>query len=522
MMNGARKREKGLAGLKHDSTASLHCIISSKPAEEHTKGAALMCHLERFPDVEADEVTVDEVLHNSRCFPIQFPVHTNRLESLLKINPFKNELRKQGKVFSREVLGRYINSSYPVIHETLLPLLPVFLEHKVDWGGEVERELYERLTVYELVEKLIKQRPVVFINPWDHYLLLDGAPGFGDFELVGKDSNPKKHLSLEQFNSYDEMRLAAFISFSSMSPFINDGGRNNCGEIGNGATHELEGTIIGQVGARFEKEGFMDWQDCVVKQQQNTPENGYGKDNKSPRSGLLQAWAKLWGRDYLPTFDEVKNSPENYEYIQLKDAYLDKQVYKARMQMLAEIMLIDASNRAKEANKLAYIHVSGIGLNEWMISATQNKLYVDAWSQAIQAMPLNVTDKINCINFSDIPVSRIHGTKSGEKFPNTEIVVKFSKRQLLERVPKDCILVCNYPADSNSMPGNEFWLGSLSTAGGPAAACSTSIAELHNPLINPRMAARHLRIASRTHGIVSVRRYIESLKQNTAGTSQKP
>ncbi|KAF2359504.1 Protein of unknown function DUF4804 [Trinorchestia longiramus] len=516
-MRGARAREKGLAALKRDSTASLH-NVNFKPTED-SSSAAQLSHLDSFKGGEGEDVTVEEVLHNSRRFPIQFPVHTNRLENLLHINPFKSELRKQGKVFTKEILCRYINSSYPLVHERFLPLLPAFLQYKVDWGEEVERELYEKLSVLELVEKLIRQRPVVFINSWDHHLLLDGAPGFGDFEFVGKDTNPKKDMSLDQFNSYDEMRLAALISFSSMSPFINDGSRNNCGVVGNGVTHELDGAIIGQVGARFEKEGFMDWHDCIVKEHQNTVENGYGKDSKSPRAKLMLAWAKLWGREYLPTFEEVKSAPENYEYIHIKDAYLDKQVYKARMQLLAEIMLIDASKRVREANRAAYLHVSGIGLNEWMISPLQNKLYVDAWSQAIQAMPLNVTSNIACINFSDIPVSRIHGVRSGEKFPHTNITVKFTKRQLLERVPKGCLLVCNYSADANAMPGNEFWMGSLSTAGGPAAACASSIAELHNPLINPRMGARHMRIASRTEGVVSVSEFMESQRQGAAAAS---
>ena len=292
------------------------------------------------------------------------------------------------------------------------------------------------------------------MNSWDHYLLLDGTPGFGGFENVGRDDNPKPELSLSKFNSYDEMRLAALVSLSTMAPLVNDGGKNNCGVIGNGVTHELDGAILGQVGARFEKEGYMDWVDCIVKRNQNTEENGYGKGNKHPKSKFLQAWANVWGLDHLPLFEDVKLNPENYEYIHVKDAYLNKRVYKARIQMLAEVMLIEASNRAKTANRKAYVHVSGLGLSAWMISQIQTRLFIESWADAIHHMPLNVTDNIACINFSCIPTTRIQGVKSGDKFPSTDITIRFTKRDMLERVPRGCLLVCNYSADSNSYPGN--------------------------------------------------------------------
>ena len=60
--------------------------------------------------------------------------------------------------------------------------------------------------------------------------------------------------------------------------------------------------------------------------------------------------------------------------------------------------------------------------------------------------------------------------------------------------------------------GNEFWMGSLTSSGAAAAACSSSIAELHNPQINPRVDAKYLRVASRTEGIIHLKQYMKSLK----------
>jgi len=59
--------------------------------------------------------------------------------------------------------------------------------------------------------------------------------------------------------------------------FINDGSRSNIGH--RREEHEEQGVFVGLVGARFERQGKMEWQHIMITERQNTLENGYGKQD---------------------------------------------------------------------------------------------------------------------------------------------------------------------------------------------------------------------------------------------------
>ena len=362
------------------------------------------------------------------------------------------------------------------------------------------------MTLIAFVERLIKQRPMSFLGANDQYYL--PAPtfkhGYGGFERIGT-SQEVRPLLLEDYLSYDEMRIAALVCISSWSMFVNNGRRKNYGVRDKDGSFQATGVICGQIGCRLKKEGVMEYLDCVVTREENVPEKGFGERNEKHVNSV---WSSLWGH-HLPTYGEATEISKQqrdatvqpsdgiqFEYMSIgKDLLFNVSVFKMRILITAEVLMCEAATRAAVAGKKAYIHVVGLGLGVWRASKQQDGWFVEAWGDALRSIAN--TDNIAHIDFSYIDSYSIHGIKNGEKFPKTNIEIHFSNRNLHDKVPDDCILVCNYAWDGNSLPGNEFWLGKMCSTGDSAAACSSAIAEIHNHFINPVVCADSLRVATK-------------------------
>lgn len=74
------------------------------------------------------------------------------------------------------------------------------------------------------------------------------------------------------------------------------------------------------------------------------------------------------------------------------------------------------------------------------------------------------------------------------------------------------LLVVSYAWDGNALPGNEYWVGMLSSTGDSATAAASQIAELHNPHINDMVCADNLMIATLNTGILPIAEYINQMK----------
>ncbi|KAI0427187.1 hypothetical protein F5Y09DRAFT_38224 [Xylaria sp. FL1042] len=353
-----------------------------------------------------------------------------------------------------------------VVHSRFPRLVQRFLEHKKLHGSSVEKAFYHvGLTWQQQIARLVEKRSLVFMNGSDLTVLRSGqriGSAYMEWDRVGtEEEKHNKHLFLKDYLSYDEIMLSSLIGVSGPSFFINDGRRDNIGLPGKVGEFEPRGVIIGLVGARFERKDRMD--SAFVSQDDGNP---------IQHPELRDMFFDFFGQRRNPalTFDDA--------------------VYKARIHVTADILFLDASQRAKAAGKKAYVYVVGLGLGVWAWHGSDNQslLYVEAFIESLNQLGDSLSH-IGIVEFAWI--KEVLGFKQRSMTfgaSQTVIDVKFSRRNPAEKLrgaDENHLLVLSYAWDGNAFPGNEYWLGSLSATGDPAAACMSTISELHNPIVNP-------------------------------------
>ncbi|KAI8946828.1 hypothetical protein F4801DRAFT_39360 [Xylaria longipes] len=357
-----------------------------------------------------------------------------------------------------------------VVHGRFPVLVQQFLAHKRLHGSSAERALYHaRWTWQQQVSRLVEKRALVFLGRGDFTVLRNGEQiggAYREWDRVGTEEERfNRHLFLRDYLSYDEIMLSSLIGVSGPSFFINDGRRDNMGRPGRVGEFEPRGIIVGLVGARFERDDRMD-SAYVIKSVRNARQH----------PELRDIFFEFFGRNRNPALN------------------FDAVVYKARIRITADILFIEASRRAKDMGKKAYVYVVGLGLGVWASDPNQTKFYVQAFLASLADLGDDLSH-IGTVEFAYIDEA-VLGFKS-QSFvlgpSRTAIDVRCSRRNpaaKLRGVDANHLLVLSYAWDGNSFPGNEFWIGSLAATGDPAAACMSNIGELHNPMINPGLLNR--------------------------------
>jgi hypothetical protein len=361
------------------------------------------------------------------------------------------------KNFDPHVIQSDAANTRIVVHHDFPKLVVQFLEYKRTHGSEHEKSLYSRINTWEEeVSRLITKRPLAFLNGNDLTILRDGTTiedGTTEWDRNGTDTQEKnKFLTLDKYLSYDEIMLSSLIGVSGSSYFINDGNRYNRGKPGDAGTFQERGIIVGLVGARFERRDRMD--------------------------SIFVLASKSMHQD-----PKVTTLFESFFGVQKSGlAPFDKYVYMARIRITAEMFLLEANERAKEKNQKAHAYVVGLGLGVWQYDPDQPSFYIESFAAVLDALSL---PHISTLEFAWIdmpPKSAKYITTIAQK---QGIKVIFSRRSPAEKLNTDELLVLSYAWDGNAFPGNEYWMGSLCGSGDPAAACMSTIPELHNPLVNP-------------------------------------
>lgn len=363
-----------------------------------------------------------------------------------------------------------------VVHERFPALVDAFLEYKRKYGSQYEQTLYANMNYPSLTRRLIEKRPLVFMGPADFTVLRDGSrlgstENYKERDDVGTDEQGQnRYLKLHEYLSYDEIMLGSLIGVSGQSHFWNDGGRYNQGRPGQQGMFEERGVIIGLVGPRFERPGRMDSVFCLSPERQRAlvgtgPEKGMDER-------LQDIFRKFFEERHEPIFD--------------RDG-LDWAMYRARIRLTADILLLEADRRAKAAKRPAHVYVIGLGLGVWSMDQEQPRHFVDAFQHSTIACLAGRKHCIRVIEFAYItvpPATQQAAELTGQRL-EPPVMLLFSNRNPAEKLETDDLLVLSYAWDGNAFPGNEYWCGSLSGSGDPAAACMSTISELHNPIVNP-------------------------------------
>ncbi|XP_072742639.1 uncharacterized protein [Anoplolepis gracilipes] len=448
--------------------------------------------------------SVTELIKRSDAFPVKFPISTMRCASL----------RDRG--ISSDTIELNANSTYPLIHEAMLPLIAAWLKHKRLYGSAVEKALYKDMNLIQFIHRLLEKRAVYFYGPNDRWKLIDNKTGVDGWETVGT-SNEKEPLVLTKCLSYDEIKLSAMMVVSSHTEFINDGSRKNRGIVSSDPDAvQPRGVIMGVVGTRlFGKPRLMECQDILITTVQNNMDNGYGPGidgTSEEKRGMRVLWAKLYGVDYHPVYEEtVKRvkSKDNRRYLSLtSQTIFDIENYMKRTLLSVEIILLEANTRAEKQNTTAFLHVVGFGLGVWKIIQDQELYFLKTFEIAIKKMNKKLKH-VSDVMFSYFRQQKCGDAGNGDYLGN--IKIHFAMREphsrLFRSADANKLLIVTYAWDGNALPGNEFWNGYLESSGDPAAACSSQITELHNSRINPRACGASLHVASAEHGILHISDY---------------
>ncbi len=470
-----------------------HYRFSSRPPESNH----LQSRVGTLPFIPANEAaqvppsstlqtTFQELVHNTQSFESyrRIPTTDNRIETLIS----------QGIALEHEIVAQ-ANQTRPILHENVVQLMEDFLHYKKQLGSPIEQALYSTMDVQAFIDRLLVKRPLAFLLPSDSYLLRDGrSRGYGQFETIGTEAE-QAPLTLNDYLSYDEMQLSAFLAVSTPTYFINNGNRHNRGIASSSQLHEKSGVYVGLVGARFEREEKMEWQHMLITAAQNTKDNGYGIQNVA--HPYLKLWSAFYGHPF-PTFEEAQNDTTgNFLRID-QNTYLNIAIYKERMRLVIEPFLIEANQRASDRGKTAYVHTVGLGLGVWQISPRQAEFMLEVYADVLSKHHLPF---ISDLNFSWFPEGLTCGGVNHLEIFETglnKVRIHFSKRNPADKLSEqdtEKLIVASYAWDSNSYPGNEYWNGQLTASGDPAAACCSTIPQLQNPLINTSLTSKKLFIS---------------------------
>ena len=247
----------------------------------------------------------------------------------------------------------------PFVSKELWNLMGAFMEFMSslpDQEGSNYRTVYKGMSPADLVKRLVKKRPVVFYSKYDKNVLRFGPPkllpGKGKWENVAKslDKTNENYPFLREYISYDEILLAAFVNFSTPTYFISDGSLKSSSEF------VPEGFLCGLVGARLQKDGFMESRFAFPR---DPKDKKFEDVHKSDKFWITQVYQNAFPEGKIPTHHEITRNSKIYKGI-YEDG-VNVVFLKKRLRLTVVPFVEEAIARGKENKARVVVSVPPIG-----------------------------------------------------------------------------------------------------------------------------------------------------------------
>lgn len=382
---------------------------------------------------------------------------------------------------SPERVHELLSSACVVMHRNTRRLLEDYIVLQKRSPNKIIRETYQEMeSVDDLVERLLKKRPYVFMGAEDYTVLRNLQNVTYDFTRLN-DPGPEDEEMFGEYISYEEMQLSALLMVSSKTSFINDGNRYNNAEPGKRGTYIDSGVYVGMVGARFERRDVMESQYVLPH------------SHESMRPPLREIWEKCFGMSF-PKPREVDFNLK-MEDGESRFSGMDRLVYRKRMELIVKPFLKHADRMARSSGKKAYVHVTGAGLGVWSLRGCEDQMEYDLMYVYHKILSEERFEGIGVIDFAWFGSREMVDKMFSEMSLNQDVVIFCSRNSPagndewggVDKSDPKYMVVGSFAWDSNAYVGNEYYVGLLSASGDPAAASHSVIADTLNPDRNPHL-----------------------------------